>query len=89
MTQKKLHRYRIYIKTKLYVMKNRYPSKKKKIKIYTMIKDTLGEINDNFNAIKRLKSFGIGKKELRLIKKYVQKQNIDHFSSIEKLNRLI
>lgn len=87
--QKELHKYRIYIKTKLYILQNNSPSEKEKIEQYTLIKDHLGNINDNFNAQTRLEFFDIHKKDLKLIKKYIYKQNMNYFKSIEKLNNII
>jgi CHAD domain-containing protein len=67
--KKQLHKYRIYIKKSLYHEKNNLIRDERMIEVLTNIKDSLGAINDNYNAIKRLESFDVDKKLLKKIKK--------------------
>lgn len=73
--KKKLHKYRIYIKKRLYVEKNSSLKDEKKIKSLTEIKDALGAINDNYNGLKRLKSYGVKEKLYEKIEKFTQEEN--------------
>lgn len=85
--QKKLHKYRIYIKKLLYNYKNFLPKEKKVIKKLEAIKDHLGHINDNFNALKRLEHLESG--HLNDIKKYVEKENSKSLKKIDKLDLIL
>lgn len=80
---KELHKYRIYIKQLLYNYKNFLSKEKKTIKHLESVKDYLGEINDNFNAIKRLEEWDLLDKK---IQEYVEKTNLKLLKKIEKLD---
>lgn len=73
--KKKLHKYRIYIKKRLYIEKNSSVKDEKKIKILTDIKDILGAINDNYNGLLRLKNYGIKEQLYEKIERYTQEEN--------------
>lgn len=73
--KKKLHKYRIYIKKRLYREKNSSVKDEKKIKKLTGVKDILGAINDNYNGLKRLESYDIKESLYEKIKKFTQKEN--------------
>lgn len=73
--KKKLHKYRIQIKKKLYREKNSSVKDENKIKILTDVKDALGAINDNYNGLERLESYDIKESLYEKIKKFTQKEN--------------
>ncbi|OHD98156.1 MAG: hypothetical protein A2W82_03550 [Sulfurimonas sp. RIFCSPLOWO2_12_36_12] len=73
--QKKLHKYRIYIKKRLYIEKNSLERDNEKIKILTNVKDILGAINDNCNGLERLRSYNIKLSLYKKIKNFTQEQN--------------
>lgn len=81
--KKKLHKYRIYIKKKLYVEKNSSVKDEKKIKNLTDIKDALGEINDNYNGLERLQSYGVKEKLYKKIEKFTQEENAKLYEKIK------
>jgi len=83
--KKHLHKYRIYVKTKLYIFKNRYPYEKAAIRRCNFLKDALGDINDNFNALNIIQSFEIDTDSLTLIHKYVESENKKLFKLIKKI----
>lgn len=83
--RKNLHKYRIYVKTKLYIFKNRYPYEKAAIRRYMFLKDSLGDINDNFNALSIIESFDLDEQSYKLIKEYVISENQRLFKLIKKL----
>lgn len=80
--KKKLHKYRIYIKKRLYVEKNSSPKDEKKIKNLTDIKDALGAINDNYNGLERLRSYGVKEKLYEKIERYTQEENVKLYEKI-------
>jgi CHAD domain-containing protein len=73
--KKKLHKYRIQIKKKLYIEKNSSVKDEKKIKILTDTKDILGAINDNYNGLERLESYDIKESLYEKIEKFTHKEN--------------
>lgn len=73
--KKKLHKYRIYIKKRLYREKNSSVKDENKIKDLTDVKDILGAINDNYNGLKRLESYDIKESLYEKIERYTQKEN--------------
>ena len=81
--KKKLHKYRIYIKKKLYREKNSVLKDEMKIKSLTEIKDALGAINDNFNGLERLKSYDIREKLYEKIDRYTQEENAKLYEKIK------
>ncbi|MFA7353420.1 MAG: CHAD domain-containing protein [Sulfurimonadaceae bacterium] len=81
--KKKLHKYRIYIKKRLYIEKNSSSRDEKKIKNLTDIKDTLGAINDNYNGLERLKSYGVKEKLYEKIERYTQEENAKLYEKIK------
>ncbi|MDP2893508.1 MAG: CHAD domain-containing protein [Sulfurimonas sp.] len=85
--KKKLHKYRIYIKKKLYIEKNSSVKNKKKIKILTDVKDILGAINDNYNGLKRLESYDIKESLYKKIKKFTQKENRKLYESVATISQ--
>lgn len=84
---KELHKYRIYIKKRLFKEKNSYPLNKKKIKLLTNIKDILGHINDNYNGCKRLQTYNIDDLVLKDIEIYTKKQNGILFEKFKTFNK--
>ncbi|WP_373070570.1 hypothetical protein [Sulfurimonas sp.] len=84
---KELHKYRIYIKKRLFKEKNSYPLNKKKIKLLTDIKDILGNINDNSNGFKRLQTYNIDESVLEDIDIYTKKQNGILFDKFKTFNK--
>ena len=85
--KKKLHKYRIYIKKKLYIEKNSSVKNEKKIKILTDVKDILGAINDNYNGLKRLESYDIKESVYEKIKKFTQKENRKLYESVATISQ--
>jgi len=85
--KKKLHKYRIYIKKKLYIEKNSSVKNEKKIKILTDVKDILGAINDNYNGLKRLESYDIKESLYKKIKKFTQKENRKLYESVATISQ--
>jgi len=85
--KKKLHKYRIYIKKKLYIEKNSSVKDEKKIKILTDVKDILGAINDNYNGLKRLESYDIKESLYKKIKKFTQKENRKLYESVATISQ--
>ena len=85
--KKKLHKYRIYIKKKLYIEKNSSVKDEKKIKILTDVKDILGAINDNYNGLKRLESYDIKESVYEKIKKFTQKENRKLYESVATISQ--
>jgi CHAD domain-containing protein len=81
--KKKLHKYRIYIKKRLYVEKNSSSKDEKKIKNLTDIKDALGAINDNYNGLERLHSYGVKEKLYEKIERYTQEENAKLYEKIK------
>lgn len=84
---KELHKYRIYIKKRLFKEKNSYPLNKKKIKLLTNIKDILGHINDNNNGYKKLQTYNIDAVILKEIERYTIKQNSILFEKFKTFNK--
>jgi hypothetical protein len=85
--KKKLHKYRIYIKKKLYIEKNSSVKDEKKIKILTDVKDILGVINDNYNGLDRLKNYDIKESLYEKIKKFTQKENRKLYESVATISQ--
>ncbi len=81
--KKKLHKYRIYIKKRLYIEKNSSVKDEKKIKILTNIKDVLGAINDNYNGLERLRSYGVKESLYEKIERYTQEENQKLYEAIK------
>lgn len=81
--KKKLHKYRIYIKKKLYREKNSALKDEMKIKNLTLIKDALGTINDNYNGLERLKSYGVKESLYEKIESYTQEENSKLYEKIK------
>lgn len=82
---KQLHKYRIYIKNLLYITKNETSKDKFKIKLLTKIKNLLGDINDNYNAIKIIKKISSNKINLDGLINYTNKKNNSSFNKAKKL----
>lgn len=81
--KKKLHKYRIYIKKKLYKEKNSTLKDEKNIKSLIEIKDALGAINDNYNGLERLKSYDVKEKLYEKIEGYTQEENSKLYEKIK------
>ncbi len=82
---KQLHKYRIFIKNQLYIAKNSEFENKDKIKLLTQIKDLLGNINDNHNALKIIKSISKDKFNIKELKKFTKEQNINNYKKVKTL----
>ncbi|MDD2652757.1 MAG: CHAD domain-containing protein, partial [Sulfurimonas sp.] len=81
--KKKLHKYRITIKKRLYIEKNSSVKDEKKIKILTEMKDALGAINDNYNGLERVHSYGVKEKLYKKIERYTQEENARVYEKIK------
>lgn len=81
--KKELHKYRIFIKNQLYIAKNCEPINKDKVILLTKIKDLLGDINDNYNAIKIIKSINPNKKDIKELKRYTKEENLLNYKAVE------
>lgn len=85
LNQKELHKYRIYIKKRLYLEKNSSAKDKKRIKTLTKIKDLLGTINDYYNGLKRLGSYRIKHKLYKEIKDVTKEENLKLLSKLKRI----
>lgn len=85
--QEELHKYRMYIKKRLFKEKNSYPLNKKKIQVLTKIKDLLGDINDYSNGLKRLETYDIEPTFFKKIEEFTQEQNDILFKEFKTINR--
>lgn len=85
LNQKELHKYRIYIKKRLYLEKNSSAKDKKRIKTLTKIKDLLGTINDYYNGLKRLSSYRIKHKLYKEIKALTREENLKLFNKLKSI----
>jgi|GEM_PF-821200 len=83
--QKSLHKFRIDMKKLLYIYRNHYPDKIKKIKKLKRIKDRLGFINDNYNGLMLLKEYMGESHNLEKIEKIIEQCNHKHLFRIKKL----
>lgn len=83
--KKELHKYRIFIKNQLYLAKNAEKKDKEKIALLTQIKDLLGFINDNHNAIKMVKDMPLDSKEIKALKRFTKEQNLSYFNQVKEL----
>lgn len=83
LNQSQLHKYRIYIKKRLYIEKNSAPMNEKKVKALTKIKDLLGTINDNYNGLKRLGGYKIKPKKYREIENITKEENLKLLSKLK------
>lgn len=83
--KKELHQYRIFIKRLLYIEKSKEQKDKYKIKLLTQIKNNLGIINDNRNAMKVIKKLAQNKREIKKLTQYTEKQNIHLFEKTQKV----
>jgi len=83
---KELHKYRIFIKKKLYQEKNSPERNKKKIKQLSAIKDVLGSMHDNVNGINALHHQAIDAELFEKIEAYTEKQNEKLLKKFQKLD---
>jgi len=81
--QVELHKYRIFIKKRLYKEKTSSLVDENKIKILTIIKDILGTINDNINGLNILKSYDIDPDLIKEIQDFTQKENLKLFKEFK------
>lgn len=81
--KKELHKYRIFIKNQLYIAKNTEPINRDKVVLLTKIKDLLGDINDNYNAIKIIKAITPNTKDIKGLKQYTKEENLQHYKAVE------
>ena len=84
LNQKALHHYRIYIKKRLYNEKNLTPQNMERVNTLDKIKDLLGNINDNYNGLKRLHSLHVKSKLFKKIQKFTDKENLRIFKKFKK-----
>ncbi len=87
--KKQLHKYRIYIKKSLYNEKNNHVRDEEKIELLTKIKDALGTINDNYNALERLSSLGVDGKLFKKIQKDTDEKNLRLFKDFIYFNSFV
>jgi len=85
-TIKELHKYRIFIKKKLYQEKNVPEPNKKKIKKLSEIKDVLGSIHDNVNGLGALRHQGIDRELFEKIEADTNKENEKLYKKFQKLD---
>ena len=71
------------LKKKFYKENNSFPLNEIKIKTLKKIKDILGTIHDNNNAIERLNSFDIEVKLFRKIELFTKKKNLKLLKSLK------
>lgn len=83
--QKQLHKYRIYIKKRLYNEKNSAFLDEKRVENLTKVKDLLGDINDNYNALKRLSRLDVKPKLFKKIQKFTERKNLKIFKEFKKI----
>ena len=83
--QKKVHKYRKYIKKRVYQELNKKQINKKKVSILQDIKSILGKINDNFNALERIKSYDVEERLFQQISKYTQEENLKLYKKFKQL----
>lgn len=81
-----LHKYRIFIKKKLYKEKNNVTRDEDKVVVLADIKDCLGTINDNLNGIERLRTFDIKEKILKQVESYIDNENVRLLKEFQALN---
>jgi len=81
-----LHKYRIFIKKRIYKEKNSSPRNEKKVKKLTRIKDLLGTINDNINGLNMLKSYNIKIELFKQIQDFTQNKNTKLFKEFLELD---
>lgn len=82
---KRLHQYRIYIKQQLYIARNTEPDNQQKIRRLSRIKDLLGDIHDNHNALKMIRRLLPGRKYFTLLQAYNRKENKKKYHKAGKL----
>lgn len=83
--KKQLHKFRIFIKNQLYLAKNSPSKDINTINFLTQIKDILGYINDNHNAVKILASLPLDAMSKKELKKFTKEQNIKYFTQVKEL----
>jgi CHAD domain-containing protein len=84
-----LHKFRIYIKNLLYTHKNNSKENKQIIQTLSHVKDLLGNINDNFNAIKRLKQTDMPSKLFKKIDFFSTLENERYYQEVQALSKQI
>lgn len=85
--KKQLHRYRIAVKKMLAQEKNREEGDSERIAYLTQLKDILGTMNDNGNALIRLKRY-LGKAQLfKRLKRRGEKENKKLYKQLKKLTQ--
>lgn len=82
-----LHKYRVYIKKVLAKEKHTFPINETKIKILTKIKDVLGMIHDNYNALERLSICPVNAVLLSEIENFIQENNVNLYNRFKNLNK--
>jgi len=87
LNRQELHKYRIFIKTRLYNKKNSSSENLKRVERLKKMKDILGTINDNMNGIKKLSAYDIKLTLLKKIKKSTKKQNMKLFRKFKILDK--
>ncbi len=86
LNQIELHKYRLFVKKRLYNEKNSFPRNEIEIKILTKIKNILGDINDNINGLNRLRSFDVEAGLFKEIDFFTQEQNLKLFKELKRLD---
>ena len=87
--QKTLHKYRIYIKKRLYQEKNKILLNKIRIKTLIEIKNILGTINDNTNGLKRLETYNQKPINFEKISKFTNIENEKLFKKFKRVYKEI
>jgi CHAD domain-containing protein len=87
--QAELHKYRIYIKKKLFREKNSLGQDKNKIETLIQIKDLLGMINDYSNGLEMLKKYPLNASLIEDIESCTQKENLKLFKKFKKIIRSV
>lgn len=82
---KQLHRYRIYIKNRLYLEKEKKEREILRVVLLDKVKDLLGKINDNYNALKLIKKLNLEDIGFKAISNYTKKENRDSFKDAKRL----
>lgn len=87
LNKQELHKYRIFVKTRLYNEKNSSSKNLKEVERLKKMKDILGTINDNMNGINKLSAYDIRWTLLKKIKKFTKQQNRKLFEEFKILDK--
>lgn len=81
--EKELHAYRHFVKKRLYQEMHAFRVNEKRFSVLEDVKKLLGEINDNFNGLRRVELFGLDEKLFEEIKEFTNEANMKLYESLE------